>query len=200
MMIDDWYCLRINLIIWGRYANLSLDCRPAPCGIWMITVLKNTWHDLLPRSLISIYGTTCAAWDQFPETPGFQYCPPDTAACLCKLAFFWMRSQQQHIFFLLFSFYSLRTGAIQPTTGASFHGVPRWKRLAISCSDMFWYANESNSSNKCQDGSKSQKITSEVLFRQVMLARLAAAKSKPVPWCWTVLNLSQECRSDEKTW
>eukprot|EP00435_Cladocopium_sp_Y103_P000417 s3717_g1.t1 len=32
-------------------------------------------------SLISIYGTTCAAWDQFPETPGFQYCPPDTDWC-----------------------------------------------------------------------------------------------------------------------
>lgn len=45
--------------------------------------------------------------------------------------------------FLVFTcFYSLRTGAIQPTTGASFHGVPRWKRLAISCSDMFWYANQ----------------------------------------------------------
>lgn len=31
-----------------------------------------------PRSLIPIYGTTCAAWDQFPETPGFQHCPPGT--------------------------------------------------------------------------------------------------------------------------
>eukprot|EP00928_Gymnodinium_smaydae_P008430 TRINITY_DN13078_c0_g1_i1.p1 TRINITY_DN13078_c0_g1~~TRINITY_DN13078_c0_g1_i1.p1 ORF type:complete len:1184 (+),score=24.77 TRINITY_DN13078_c0_g1_i1:67-3618(+) len=30
---------------------------------------------------ISIYGTTCAAWDQSPNTPSYSYCPPDSNWC-----------------------------------------------------------------------------------------------------------------------
>ena len=41
-------------------------------------VVQPIWSMSFPRSLIGIYGTTCAAWDQFPATPGFQYCPPGT--------------------------------------------------------------------------------------------------------------------------
>ncbi len=41
-------------------------------------VAQSIWSMSFPRSLIGIYGTTCAAWDQFPATPGFQYCPPGT--------------------------------------------------------------------------------------------------------------------------